>query len=76
MLMYDYASLEARISSLEGNALTILSKVAEGLSDSEITRWSGGWNFTQNVIEASWQALVDAVEYKLFKDRKRSPHAK
>jgi len=22
-----------------------------------------------NVIEASWLALVDAVEYKLFKDR-------
>jgi 2-isopropylmalate synthase len=33
---------------------------------------------SENVIEASWQALVDAVEYKLFKDRKRSPndHAK
>lgn len=31
---------------------------------------------SENVIEASWQALVDAVEYKLFKDRKRSSHAK
>ncbi len=33
---------------------------------------------SSNVIEASWQALVDAVEYKLFKDRKRSSidHAK
>ena len=62
MLMYDYASLEARISSLEGNALTILSKVAEGLSDSEITRWSGGWNFTQNVIEDSLQKIYRALE--------------
>jgi 2-isopropylmalate synthase len=25
---------------------------------------------SENVIEASWQALVDAVEYKLFKDKK------
>ena len=33
---------------------------------------------SENVIEASWQALVDAVEYKLFKDKKRSSidHAK
>ena len=23
---------------------------------------------SENVVEASWQALVDAVEYKLFKD--------
>jgi 2-isopropylmalate synthase len=24
-----------------------------------------------NIIEASWEALVDSVEYKLFKDEKR-----
>jgi 2-isopropylmalate synthase len=23
---------------------------------------------SENVVEASWQALADAVEYKLFKD--------
>jgi 2-isopropylmalate synthase len=26
---------------------------------------------SENIIEASWQALVDAVEYKLMKDRRR-----
>ncbi len=26
---------------------------------------------SENVIEASWQALVDSVEYKLLKDRRR-----
>jgi 2-isopropylmalate synthase len=26
---------------------------------------------SENVIEASWQALADAVEYKLFKDEGR-----
>ena len=26
---------------------------------------------SQNVIEASWQALVDSIDYKLYKDRKR-----
>ena len=25
---------------------------------------------SENIIEASWQALVDSVEYKLFKDAK------
>ena len=26
---------------------------------------------SENVIEASWQALVDSIDYKLYKDRKR-----
>ena len=26
----------------------------------------------ENVIEASWQALVDSIEYKLLKERVRS----
>src|SRR4029077_2330932 len=29
-----------------------------------------------NLIEASWLALVDAVEYKLFKDSLKSGHAR
>jgi 2-isopropylmalate synthase len=32
---------------------------------------------SENVIEASWQALVDSIEYKLLKDaKKRSPETK
>jgi 2-isopropylmalate synthase len=26
---------------------------------------------SENIIEASWQALTDAVEYKLFKDEEQ-----
>jgi 2-isopropylmalate synthase len=26
---------------------------------------------SDNIIEASWQALVDSVEYKLFKDQEK-----
>ena len=26
---------------------------------------------SDNIIEASWEALVDSVEYKLFKDEQR-----
>jgi 2-isopropylmalate synthase len=33
-------------------------------------KW-GTVGVSENVIEASWQALVDSLEYKLYKDRKR-----
>jgi 2-isopropylmalate synthase len=33
-------------------------------------RW-GTVGVSQNVIEASWQALVDSIDYKLYLDRKR-----
>ena len=31
---------------------------------------------SENIIEASWEALVDAIEYKLFKDRYLSSGSK
>jgi len=31
--------------------------------------WTMG--VSENIIEASWQALVDSVEYKLLKDSKK-----
>ena len=40
----------------------------ESGDDSE--RW-GTVGVSLNVIEASWQALVDSFEYKLYKDGKR-----
>src|SRR5262249_14678225 len=33
-------------------------------------RW-GTVGVSPNVVEASWQALVDSIDYKLYKDRKR-----
>ncbi len=39
---------------------------------------SGHWTtvgVSPNVIEASWQALVDAIDYKLYKDGKRAKAA-
>lgn len=33
-------------------------------------KW-GTVGVSENIIEASWQALVDSLEYKLFKDRKK-----
>jgi 2-isopropylmalate synthase len=37
-------------------------------------RWSTV-GVSTNVIEASWQALVDSIEYKLFRDEKRAHRA-
>jgi 2-isopropylmalate synthase len=38
-------------------------------------RW-GTVGVSLNVIEASWQALVDSFEYKIYKDAKRARRAK
>ncbi|MBX3024410.1 citramalate synthase [bacterium] len=40
-------------------------------SADDVDRW-GTVGVSLNVIEASWQALVDSFEYKLYKDGKRS----
>ncbi len=43
-------------------------------SGDEQDRW-GTVGVSPNVIEASWQALVDSIEYKLYKDKKQAvPH--
>ena len=39
-------------------------------SGDEHERW-GTVGVSDNVIEASWQALVDAIDYKLYSDQKR-----
>jgi 2-isopropylmalate synthase len=36
-----------------------------------VSKW-GTVGVSENVIEASWRALVDSIEYKLFKDKKKS----
>ena len=37
-------------------------------SGDEETRW-GTVGVSENIIEASWQALVDSIEYKLLKEK-------
>jgi len=37
-------------------------------------RW-GTVGVSHNLIEASWQALVDSLDYKLYKDGKRAAQA-
>jgi len=50
----------------EGTGATVRVLIESG---DEHDRW-GTVGVSPNVIEASWQALVDSIEYKLYKDQK------
>ncbi len=52
----------------EGTTATVRVLIESG---DETDRW-GTVGVSPNVIEASWQALVDSMEYKLQKDKKRT----
>ena len=52
------------INSAEGTAARV-RVVIESSDDEEVWSTVG---VSENIIEASWLALVDSVEYKLYKD--------
>ena len=53
----------------KGSAATVRVLIESG---DDQDRW-GTVGVSHNVIEASWQALVDSFEYKLYKDEKQTP---
>ena len=55
------------ISGKEGTA----AKTRVLIESTDGTNEWGTVGVSENIIEASWQALVDSVEYKLFKDESR-----
>jgi 2-isopropylmalate synthase len=52
----------------EGTESTVRVLIESGDAES---KW-GTVGVSRNVIEASWQALVDSIEYKLYKDEQRA----
>jgi 2-isopropylmalate synthase len=56
----------------EGTSATVRVLIEAG---DEHTRW-GTVGVSSNVIEASWQALVDSLDYKLYRDRRKPRGAK
>lgn len=56
------------LGSHDGTDAVVRVLIESGDDDS---RW-GTVGVSTNVIEASWQALVDSIEYKLFHDEKRA----
>jgi 2-isopropylmalate synthase len=66
MKMLDY---KVRVlSSGEGTGATVRVLIESG---DETDRW-GTVGVSQNVIEASWQAVVDGIDYKLYKDSRQA----
>jgi 2-isopropylmalate synthase len=65
MKLLDY---KVRVLSSGGGTSATVRVLIE--SGDEHERW-GTVGVSHNVIEASWQALVDSMEYKLYKDEKR-----
>ena len=55
------------LAGVKGTAAKVRVLVESGDSTG---KW-GTVGVSDNVIEASWQALVDSLEYKLFKDKKK-----
>src|SRR5262249_58844582 len=55
------------LSTGEGTGASVRVLIESG--DGE-DRW-GTVGVSHNVIEASWQALVDSIDYKLYKDSRR-----
>lgn len=58
------------LSSGEGTAASVRVLIESG---DKKDAW-GTVGVSHNVIDASWQALVDSIDYKLYKDKKKKRH--
>lgn len=67
MHLVDY---KVRVVNSEAGSAARIRVVIESKDDNAV--W-GTVGVSENIIEASWIALVDAIEYKLLKDNKSSP---
>jgi len=65
VMLLDYKVRVLSSSKGTGASVRVLIESGDGEDD-----W-GTVGVSQNVLEASWQALVDSIDYKLYKDRKR-----
>jgi 2-isopropylmalate synthase len=66
MRLVDY---KVRVVNEEAGTAARIRVIVESQDDQ--TTW-GTIGVSENIIEASWMALVDAIEYKLYKDEKPS----
>jgi 2-isopropylmalate synthase len=62
---------KVRVLGSDGGTGAIVRVLIE--SGDQHDRW-GTVGVSHNLIEASWQALVDSLDYKLYKDGKRAAH--
>lgn len=69
MHLVDY---KVRVINSEAGTAAGVRVIIESRDETDV--W-GTIGVSENVIEASWLALVDAIEYKLFRDESRQPAA-
>ena len=69
MHLVDY---KVRVVNSEAGTAARIRVIIESKDEHDV--W-GTVGVSENIIEASWIALVDAIEYKLFKDEARSGQA-
>jgi 2-isopropylmalate synthase len=70
----DVALLDFKVRVLAGMHGTAAKVRVLVESGDGVDKW-GTVGVSENVIEASWQALVDSLEYKLYKDAKKRRRA-
>jgi 2-isopropylmalate synthase len=66
----DMHLVDFKVRTLEGSEGTAagVRVLLDSTDGSEVWSTTG---VSENIIEASWQALIDSIEYKLSKDKKR-----
>jgi 2-isopropylmalate synthase len=62
--------LDYKVRVLAANKGTA-ARVRVLIESGDQTRKWGTVGVSENIIEASWQALVDSIEYKLLQDRRK-----
>ena len=65
MQLVDY---KVRVVNEEAGTAARIRVVIESSDDNEV--W-GTVGVSENIIEASWKALVDSIEYKIYRDESR-----
>jgi 2-isopropylmalate synthase len=67
--LHEVELLDYKVRVLSGGGTGASVRVLIESGDGK-DRW-GTVGVSHNVIEASWQAVVDSIDYKLYKDSKR-----
>ena len=68
MLAESFSDFKVRVLDTKSGTAAKVRVLIESQDESDSWTTIG---VSENIIEASWQALVDAIEYKLIKDKKK-----
>jgi len=69
----DLKLADYKVRILNGGTDAITRVLIESIDDDGVRWWTVG--VSENIIDASFQALVDSIVFKLMKNRKMAGHA-